>query len=97
MLFAELGFAHHPYDPDSRNCAKPPQARKARHPIAADRTGMPCIRSAEFGGSGARSSLPRDRIGGRSTKQVRANRLNPSIADFCNKICQEQKSPVILP
>ena len=53
---------------------------------------MPCIRSAEFGGSSARPSLPRDRTGGRSTKQVRANRLNPSIADFCNKIGTDAKA-----
>ena len=34
--------------------------------------------------------FPGDWIGGGSTKQVRANRLNPSIADFCNKIGHEQ-------
>jgi hypothetical protein len=52
-----------------RTCAKPPQARKARRPTAAGRTGVPCIRRAEFGGSGARPSLPRDPIGERWIKE----------------------------
>jgi hypothetical protein len=75
----------------SRNCAKPPQARKAHRPTATSRRGLPCIRSAEFGGCGARPSLPEDRIGGRLTKEVRAP-AQPVIADFCNKICHKQTS-----
>jgi len=57
-----------------------PAGRKARRPTAAGPRGVPCIRSPEFRGRVPGPSLPRNRIGGRLTKEVRASRDPPWLA-----------------